>query len=149
MQGWFEPLVEGLASGPPLWRVEQMLAVHRAGLLTWAGPAPVVDAEERAFSVRSPQVGAADSLGPAVVEGEWLVEAMMPPNRVQAASSPLIRGMLDDGVAAAHAIRALPGPAARLPILALTANADERDEADYVAAGMNGCLLYTSPSPRD
>lgn len=43
-----------------------------------------------------------------------------------------------DGVAAAHAIRALPGPAARLPILALTANADERDEADYVAAGMNG-----------
>ena len=39
---------------------------------------------------------------------------------------------------AAHAIRALPGPAARLPILALTANADERDEADYVAAGMNG-----------
>lgn len=101
VQGWFEPLVEGLASGPPLWRVEQMLAVHRAGLLTWAGPAPVVDAEERAFSVRSPQVGAADSLGPAVVEGEWLVEAMMPPNRVQAASSPLIRGMLDDGVAAA------------------------------------------------
>ncbi|MFD5330139.1 hypothetical protein ACFWJO_40535, partial [Streptomyces sp. NPDC127092] len=26
VQGWFEPLVEGLASGPPLWRVEQMLA---------------------------------------------------------------------------------------------------------------------------
>jgi signal transduction histidine kinase/CheY-like chemotaxis protein len=43
-----------------------------------------------------------------------------------------------DGVAAARAIRALPGPEARLPILALTANADERDEADYVAAGMNG-----------
>ena len=43
-----------------------------------------------------------------------------------------------DGVAAARAIRALPGPVGRLPILALTANADERDEADYVAAGMNG-----------
>ena len=43
-----------------------------------------------------------------------------------------------DGVSAARAIRGLPGPEARLPILALTANADERDEADYVAAGMNG-----------
>ncbi len=43
-----------------------------------------------------------------------------------------------DGVAATRAIRALPGPAGDLPILALTANADERDELDYIAAGMNG-----------
>jgi len=43
-----------------------------------------------------------------------------------------------DGVAATRAIRALPGPAGRTPILALTANVDARDEADYVAAGMNG-----------
>jgi signal transduction histidine kinase/ActR/RegA family two-component response regulator len=43
-----------------------------------------------------------------------------------------------DGVAATRAIRKLAGPAGRTPILALTANADERDEADYVAAGMNG-----------
>ena len=43
-----------------------------------------------------------------------------------------------DGIAATRAIRALPGPTGRLPILALTANADERDELDYIAAGMNG-----------
>ena len=43
-----------------------------------------------------------------------------------------------DGVAATRAIRRLPGAAGRTPILALTANADERNEADYVAAGMNG-----------
>lgn len=43
-----------------------------------------------------------------------------------------------DGVEATRAIRALPGPEARIPILALTANADPRDEIDYLAAGMDG-----------
>ena len=43
-----------------------------------------------------------------------------------------------DGVAATRAIRTLDGPAGWLSILALSTNADERDAADYVAAGMNG-----------
>lgn len=43
-----------------------------------------------------------------------------------------------DGIQATRAIRGLPGPVAALPILALTANADPRDEADYLAAGMDG-----------
>ncbi len=43
-----------------------------------------------------------------------------------------------DGVAATRAIRALPGPEATVPILALTANADPRDETEYRAAGMDG-----------
>ncbi|GAA0645674.1 ATP-binding protein [Brevundimonas lenta] len=43
-----------------------------------------------------------------------------------------------DGVEATRAIRALSGPEARIPILALTANADPRDEDLYLAAGMDG-----------
>jgi signal transduction histidine kinase len=43
-----------------------------------------------------------------------------------------------DGVQATRLIRSLSGPVADIPILALTANADPRDEAEYLAAGMNG-----------
>ncbi len=42
-----------------------------------------------------------------------------------------------DGVAATRAIRALPGAAGIVPIVALTANADPSDVRDYIAAGMN------------
>jgi signal transduction histidine kinase/ActR/RegA family two-component response regulator len=45
-----------------------------------------------------------------------------------------------DGVGATRAIRALPGAAASVPILALTANADPWDAASYLAQGMNGVV---------
>ena len=45
-----------------------------------------------------------------------------------------------DGVAASKAIRALPGRLGRVPIIALTANADPEDAAGYLAAGMNGVV---------
>ena len=100
VQAWFEPLVEGLSSGPPRWRVEQMLALHRAGLLDWIGPVPSVEVDDAGFRARSPKVGDEHGQGPASVSGTWLVEAMMPPNRVQAGSSRLMRQLLEEGVAA-------------------------------------------------
>ena len=45
-----------------------------------------------------------------------------------------------DGVAATLAIRALGDNRETLPILALTANADDRDAVGYLAAGMNGVV---------
>lgn len=45
-----------------------------------------------------------------------------------------------DGVSATRAIRALPGPVGRTPIIALTANADPEDAAGYLSAGMNGVV---------
>jgi len=45
-----------------------------------------------------------------------------------------------DGVAATRAIRALPGEAGAVPIVALTANADPSDVRGYIEAGMNDCV---------
>jgi CheY-like chemotaxis protein len=45
-----------------------------------------------------------------------------------------------DGLQATAAIRALPGPASRTPILAMTANADPSDIVLYLAAGMQGVV---------
>ena len=46
-----------------------------------------------------------------------------------------------DGLEATRAIRALPGPAARTPILALTASALPDEVAGYRAAGMEGSIF--------
>lgn len=45
-----------------------------------------------------------------------------------------------DGIAATQRIRAMPGEAARVPIVALTGNAMPGHQADYRDAGMSACL---------
>lgn len=98
LRGWFESFVEGLASGPPALRAEQLAALVRAGVVSFVGPDPKfdVDRRNRTFTAASPWV-AADS-GGATVEASVLVEALAPANRVAVNASPLLEQLLADGV---------------------------------------------------
>lgn len=94
LRGWFEGLAEGLASGPPAQRIRQLAALLRAGIVSTVGPEPrfSVDRSARTFTAASPWVG-----GPAV-RSRWLVEALAPANAVARADSPLLSGLLADGL---------------------------------------------------
>lgn len=95
IEGWFESLVEGLASGPPLQRIEELAALTRAGIVEFLGPEPIfdVDRETGCYTAESPAVAA-----PAY-QARWLLEAMMPANRVQLSRSTLVAGLLRSGLA--------------------------------------------------
>ena len=95
VEGWFEALVEGLASGPPVQRIEELAALSRAGVVEFLGPDPnfEIARESGTFTAESPWVDADP------VHARWLLEAMMPANRVQLSDSPLVAGLLSDGYA--------------------------------------------------
>ena len=95
VEGWFEALVEGLASGPPLQRIEELAALARAGVVEFLGPEPVygVDVADRSF------IADAAAVQGARYHAAHMIEAMMPPNRVTQARSPMIRGLLETGLA--------------------------------------------------
>ncbi|MCQ1948235.1 FAD/NAD(P)-binding domain-containing protein [Arthrobacter sp. zg-Y1116] len=115
LRGWFEPLVEGLASGPPPERIEQLAALVRAGLVHFVGPDPRFDVDEArgVFTASSPWVGTEYA-------ASTLVEAMMPPNRVDRSVSPLLAGLIRDGLARPKVMMSADGTPVMTPGLDVT-----------------------------
>ena len=94
LRGWFESFVEGLASGPPALRSEQLAALARAGVVSFVGPDPKfgVDRRNGVFTAFSPWVDDAP------VAARTMVEALAPGNRVSANDSPVLEQLLADGL---------------------------------------------------
>ncbi|PYI69929.1 hypothetical protein CVV68_01860 [Arthrobacter livingstonensis] len=92
LRGWFEGFVEGLASGPPALRMEQLAALVRAGVVHFAGPDPVFRIQHGIFSASSPWV--ADEPW----QARHLVEALAPANRIQGTASRLLNNLQADGL---------------------------------------------------
>ncbi|MDN3905949.1 FAD/NAD(P)-binding protein [Arthrobacter sp. YD2] len=115
LRGWFEPLVEGLASGPPPERIEQLAALVRAGLVHFVGPDPRFDVDEArgVFTASSPWVGTEYA-------ARTLMEAMMPPNRVDRSVSPLLAGLIRDGLARPKVMMSADGTPVVTPGLDVT-----------------------------
>jgi hypothetical protein len=105
LRGWFESFVEGLASGPPALRAEQLAALARAGVVSFVGPDPKFGIDRRAgmFTASSPWVQ-----GPPVV-AKTMVEALAPANRVSASASPLLEQLLADGLVRPRLMMAAEG----------------------------------------
>ena len=94
LRGWFESFVEGLASGAPALRSEQLAALARAGVVSFVGPDPKfsVDRAAKVFRAVSPWVHDAPA------EAPTLIEAMSPANRVGMNVSPLLEQLMADGL---------------------------------------------------
>lgn len=141
LRGWFESFVEGLASGPPALRAEQLAALARAGVVRFVGPDPKfgVDRSARTFTAASPWVGggsagagrntggartggtgAGDAQGEAVV-AEALIEALAPANMVAVNESALLEQLLAEGLVRPRlmmTVEGVPVPTSGLDVVA-------------------------------
>jgi methylaspartate mutase epsilon subunit len=92
--GWFHPLYNFLAAGPPVVRVAQAVALIEAGVLSVCGPGMRIehDPETRRFVLEAPRV-----IGSRRVV-DVLVDARIPAPDLRRDTSPLYRQLLRDGL---------------------------------------------------
>lgn len=91
-----------VASGPPPRRLEELLALHRAGIVRFAGP----DLE---VAIDNDQFVATSSAVVGEIRARAFVEARLPRPDVLATADPLLRGLLDSGALAADELFAADG----------------------------------------
>jgi glutamate mutase epsilon subunit len=95
---WYTPRNSLLSAGPPAFRVEQCVALMRAGIVHVVGPETRFRGDESLgkFTVESPHV--VDSFQ----EATWLVEANSPDPQLALNTSDLYTQMREDGIVSEH-----------------------------------------------
>ncbi|MFD7503102.1 FAD/NAD(P)-binding protein [Streptomyces sp. NPDC059850] len=90
LEGWYTPLNAFLSIGPPVSRIEEMIALIEAGVLEVTGPGTQVciDTERPAFVAQSTLVPGEQ------VRSRHLIEARLPVPDVRRAADPLLRHLL-------------------------------------------------------
>ncbi|MFE2278555.1 FAD/NAD(P)-binding protein [Streptomyces sp. NPDC059454] len=90
LEGWYTPLNGFLSIGPPVSRIEEMIALVEAGVLELTGPGTEIrfDTAEPAFVAESREVP-----GPAV-RARVLIEARLPEPDLRRTDDPLLRHLL-------------------------------------------------------
>ena len=90
LDGWWHGFFSFFASGPPAFRLDQLLALSRAGIVRFLGPDVRFDGVDGRFRACSPAV-------PGTTETDTLVEARLPRPAVAAAADELLRDLLATG----------------------------------------------------
>ncbi|MGZ0150864.1 FAD/NAD(P)-binding protein [Kribbella sp. WER1] len=124
-----------VASGPPPRRLEELLALHRAGIVRFAGPDLDVAIDNDEFVARSTGVAGE-------IRARAFVEARLPRPDVLAAADPLLRGLLDAGALAADELFAADGTSLGGGQL----KADSRSRAIRADGSVNPALFLLGPS---
>lgn len=109
LSGWWHEFFSFVDSGPPPHRLQELLALHRAGLVRFLGPQMWIDADEDTGRFRA---GSAQS--PVVVTSRALVEARLPAPAVSRSANPLLSDLAATGTGAEQSLtvngqRALTG----------------------------------------
>lgn len=102
IEGAFHGFFSFLASGPPPQRLSELLALHRAGLVHFAGPDLEVSLVDGSFLASSPVV-------PGRIRTRAFVEARLPRPDVLATADPLVAGLLRAGELKAETLPSADG----------------------------------------
>ncbi|HEV2634454.1 MAG TPA: FAD/NAD(P)-binding protein [Actinocrinis sp.] len=93
LEAWYNPLNAFCSIGPPVRRIEEMIALIEAGVLHVVGPGIRIDAAEGCFVLTSK-----DAPGPPV-RAAGLIEARLPDVHLRRSANPLLRYLLATGQA--------------------------------------------------
>ncbi|MFJ1752331.1 FAD/NAD(P)-binding protein [Kitasatospora sp. NPDC088134] len=93
LDGWWTGFFSFYASGPPGFRLEQLLALSEAGLLHFLGPDTRVELDEEHGTFRA----SSPALPGHQVHGTALVDAFLPRHVLDRTADPLLRQLLRDG----------------------------------------------------
>ncbi|WP_052864093.1 FAD/NAD(P)-binding protein [Streptomyces niger] len=129
LQGWYTPLNAFLSIGPPVARIEELIALIEAGVVELLGPRMRV----RVATAGTGRVFRAESdvVGGAPVHATTLIEARLPEPDLRRTADPLLRHLLTTGRARAYRIAGSDGTRYETGGLAVT----ERPYRTIDAAG--------------
>jgi hypothetical protein len=96
IEGRLHGLFSYIASGPPPERLENLLALHRAGIVRFLGSDVRVDVESSGLEGYPAFVGTS-AAHPDAVRASWLIDARLAPVSAARAADPLLRGLVEDG----------------------------------------------------
>jgi uncharacterized NAD(P)/FAD-binding protein YdhS len=121
----FNPMNNFLAVGPPAFRIEQILALVKSGILTLTGPGMVVENEDDHFMTYSSVLKDQTRY-----EGNVLIEGRLPQPNAKTTQNPLIKSLLANKMARIYSLQLSDGTLRRTGAIDTTTETGELVSAD-------------------